>query len=764
MTRTALAILLPIVLRAQQFGGLAETTHPVLTGIPAFSTEDLSRTGFFYVGGKYVGKRDSLTMAGSAYVEAWIPKQIKHPYPIVYLHGAGMTATCWQQTPDGRPGWAYYFAKQGYVQYMMDSPTRGRSPYVPGHDGKLSVRTAPEFEAERTASARKGDFPRAHLHSQFPGAGLVGDPIFDAFARTQVQYVSRGGPFSQDDLSHDALASLLGELKTPVIIVSHSQGGPAGWRIADSRPSQVKAIITLEPSGPPIQRVDTAHLSYGNGDDGLVWGVTASPMHYDPAAGAPSDLHVVLQTKSEIPGDVVPCYVQTEPARKLINLEKIPVLFLSSEGGYHREYDHCTAKWLNQAGVKTTFIRMEDVGIRGNGHDMMLERNSDDVAKLINNWIERNARPLPDDKAVMARPPSSIPTFPVEQIARSAFFYAGGKYIGKPGKEIMNGSMYTEIWTPNHIRHSHPIVLLHGNGQSGAIWRQTPDGRQGWAYYLIDQGYTVYMVDEPATGRSSYTPGVDGELEIRTAQALSSAWTAPLSSNGHFPQMEKYTQWPSQDPHRGTIGDPVFDTFAKGQMQFSKKSDELAVAAVASLLDTIGKPVILITHAEGGAIGFNVADQRPTLVASMVTVEPAGPQIGNVDVSRVAYSGVNPDSWGLTSIPMRYEPPFKGPADIKVHLGPSERSDEVPCYLQDSPVHKLAGYQGKAILSISGEGSQHRVFDACIPKWVNQAGANAQFVRLEDVGIHGNMHEMFFDRNSDDIIKFIDRWLDKNDK
>jgi len=37
-------------------------------------------------------------------------------------------------------------------------------------------------------------------------------------------------------------------------------------------------------------------------------------------------------------------------------------------------------------------------------------------------------------------------------------------------------------------------------------------------------------------------------------------------------------------------------------------------------------------------------------------------------------------------------------------------------------------------------------------------------VRLEDVGIHGNMHEMFLDRNSQDVIKFIDTWLNKNVK
>ena len=172
-------------------------------------------------------------MGGSAYVEVWVPKQIRHPYPIIYIHGAGQTATDWQQTPDGRPGWAYYFAKQGYVQYMVDSPTRGRSPYVPGHDGNLTIRTAANLEATFTASAKKGDFPRAHLHTQFPGSGLMGDPIFDAFAKTQVQFLGGGGPKSQDDLTAAALIALLDTIKTPVIILSHSQGGPR--RLADRR-------------------------------------------------------------------------------------------------------------------------------------------------------------------------------------------------------------------------------------------------------------------------------------------------------------------------------------------------------------------------------------------------------------------------------------------------------------------------------------------------------------------------------------------------
>ena len=730
--------------------------------IPTFSTADLSRTGIFYAGGKYVGEPGKEVMGGDAYVEVWVPKQIRHPYPIVYIHGAGQTATDWLETPDGRAGWAYYFAKQGYVQYLVDSPARGRSPYVPGHDGNLTIRTAANLEATFTASAKKGDFPRAHRHTQFPGTGLMGDPVFDAFAKTQVQFLQGGGPASQDELSRDAFVALLDRIKTPVIILSHSQGGPVGWLMADARPDQVKGIVTIEPAAPPIKGVDTAKVAY-TASGGLTWGVTSSPIHYDPPIQSPSELDVALEAKSDIPGDVVPCYVQKEPARKLVNLEKIPVVYLSAEGGYHRVFDHCLAKWLNQAGVKTQFVRLEDVGMHGNGHEMMLENNSDDIARFIQGWIEKNVPQ--NDKPALASPPSSIPTFSTDNIARQGFFYAGGKYVGDAGNQIMGEAMYTEVWVPKRVRHPYPVVFFHGNGQTGAVWRQTPDGRQGWAYYLVDEGYTVYMVDYPARGRSAYVPGVDGKLGIRTALDLEQIWTAPATSGGNFPRMAKYTQWPSDSPKKGMMGDPIFDNFVKGQVQFVNNQAELAVPAGIRLLDQIATPVILITHSQGGGIGFNVADERPRQIAAMVAIEPGGPQIGTADTAKVAYTRVNPDSWGLTGMPMKYDPPFRSPADIKVHLVPSERpGDEVGCYLQDEPVHQLVSYQAMHILSISAEGTYHRVFDACIPKWLNQAGAKDDFVRLEDVGIHGNMHEMFLDRNSQEVIKFIDGWIANNVK
>ena len=67
-----------------------------------------------------------------------------------------------------------------------------------------------------------------------------------------------------------------------------------------------------------------------------------------------------------------------------------------------------------------------------------------------------------------ALPPAGIPTFSTENLGRMAHFYVGGEYVGEPGKEYMDGAMYVELWVPKQVRQPYPIVMFHGNGQTGA--------------------------------------------------------------------------------------------------------------------------------------------------------------------------------------------------------------------------------------------------------------------------------------------------------
>jgi pimeloyl-ACP methyl ester carboxylesterase len=375
---------------AQQAAKDAPVVYP-LTSVPTISTENIARQGHFYVGGKWVGKPGEEVMRGAMYVETWVPKKIRYKYPILFVQsGGGETNVALLQTPDGRPGWAYDFVNRGYTVYMMDLPARGRSAYVPGVDGDLlPPRSGPLMEevwsGARPPSTPQSSWPQATKHTQWPGdgpnKGKMGDPIFDNFAKTDSQ-----SPTGKDmeRLSADDIVALMDLIHEPVILLLHSGVSPSGWLAADSRPKLVKGIVAAEPVAPPIENAER-----GSTGPGRVWGLTNEPITYDPPIKNASELKTVREDKADGPG-LIPCWVQKEPAHKLINLEGIPVLNVSGEASYHRPYSHCVAKWLNQAGVKTKYVNLEDVGIRGNGHQFMSEKNSAEISKFFMDWLEKN--------------------------------------------------------------------------------------------------------------------------------------------------------------------------------------------------------------------------------------------------------------------------------------------------------------------------------------------------------------------------------------
>ena len=359
--------------------------EPPKLPVPAVDQSAVGQRGYFYVGGKYVGEPGKDIMTGQAYVEVLAPKDVKRPYPLVLIHGAAQTATNWMGTPDGRKGWAEFFVEQGYIVYMIDQPMRGRSAIHPA-DGATRMYTAQNEEFQFTAIEAEGNWPQAKLHTQWPGdgpnKGKKGDPIFDAFYATQVETVLNNEETQQRN--KDAGTALLDRIG-PAIVLTHSQSGSFGWLIADARPRLVKAVIAIEPAGPPFEAT-----IIGTGKT-RAWGPTDIPITYDPPAKDPSELAVEREAKPDAP-DLFQCWMQKAPARQLVNLKNIPVMIMAAEASYHQTYDHCTAKYLNQAGVKTEYIRLQDRGIRGNGHMVMIEKNNLEIAHLIDEWVLKNVR------------------------------------------------------------------------------------------------------------------------------------------------------------------------------------------------------------------------------------------------------------------------------------------------------------------------------------------------------------------------------------
>jgi hypothetical protein len=138
----------------------------------------------------------------------------------------------------------------------------------------------------------------------------------------------------------------------------------------------------------------------------------------------------------------------------------------------------------------------------------------------------------------------------------------------------------------------------------------TPDGRKGWAEYFVEQGYVVYMIDQPMRGRSAYHPG-DGATRMFTAKQEQFQFTA-IETDGNWPQAKKHTQWPGDGANKGKKGDPIFDAFYATQVETVIAADETQRRnqdAGAALLDKIG-PAIVLTHSQSGPYGWSRLSSR----------------------------------------------------------------------------------------------------------------------------------------------------------
>jgi pimeloyl-ACP methyl ester carboxylesterase len=358
----------------------------------------LKRQGYFYVNGRYftdVGDPNTvggMRMTGQMYVEVQVPKHVKHRYPVVMIHGGSQTAANWMGTLDGGEGWRSFFTANGYVVYLVDQVGRGRSPAynpLPGYTptdivtyGEPFNRPANVLGRERTWSIPEQfmDWPQAALHTQWPtfgqpGAGRPGDEAFDQFFASQIQSrFDRTGREIQTD-AQNAGAALLDKIG-PAIVITHSQSGTMGFAIADARPNLVKALVTMEGGGRPTAAT------------GTTWPPASIPLTYSPAVTDPLTQLSYVEQAADPTGLLLTCWLQREPAKQLPNLQRMPHLLLVSEAGSSQRTNHCVSKYLTQAGVQNDYVNLKDVGIRGNAHMIMVEKNALQSAAYVASWIE----------------------------------------------------------------------------------------------------------------------------------------------------------------------------------------------------------------------------------------------------------------------------------------------------------------------------------------------------------------------------------------
>jgi pimeloyl-ACP methyl ester carboxylesterase len=314
---------------------------------------DVGEVGSFHIGGRKVtlsgmplregvftagGPRRVADPNGDFQVEQMYVQYIKlaNPkarYPLLMWHGGGMTGVMWETKPDGASGWHSFFLKAGHDVYISDAVERGRASWARYPE----IWTEPFFRSEKEAW---------DIFRMGPLGSYVTDPArrvgfpdgrfpigsYDQFMK---QLVPR---WATNDAATQAAYDQLVQKVCPCVIMMFSQGGNFGFTAALHAPDKVKAIIGIEPSGAP-----------------------------DPA-------------KSDITA-----------------MKGIPHLFVNG--------DHLNVSdfWMQMvANVKryqealatkggiSDVIDLPKLGIKGNTHAMMMDNNSDQIAALIQDWMNKH--------------------------------------------------------------------------------------------------------------------------------------------------------------------------------------------------------------------------------------------------------------------------------------------------------------------------------------------------------------------------------------
>ena len=348
----------------------------------------IAEQGNFFVGGREVEVPDGTVISGAMYVQYQIPAEQKHPYPMVFFHGGASTGSSFWSTPDGREGWATLFLRKGYPVYVVDRPTLGRSPHFEAVDGP---KLPPPLRMPKPPEGAVAP-PDVKPATRRPGTGLPGDPAFEQSRRSgqstiEVPFGSPSDPLVVsayvDTLDRNAGAALLDRIG-PAIVVTHSRAGTTGWQVADARPGKVKAIVALEPNGPPFYNAPPL----GQPGDPIArpWGLTYAPIAFSPPVEKVEDFGPLEFHETDDPYRIG-CWSPRDDGRKLVNLQNVPVMVMSGGSSYHAAYDHCTSAFLKQVGVPVHEVLLDDIGITGNTHGFPTETNNAEIADVVAAWL-----------------------------------------------------------------------------------------------------------------------------------------------------------------------------------------------------------------------------------------------------------------------------------------------------------------------------------------------------------------------------------------
>lgn len=309
----------------------------------------IAKQGSFFIGGRDVYSETLTTSPNplfsptgtvtieQVYVQYQVPVAANRT-PITLIHGCCLTAKTWETTPDGRLGWNEYFLRKGHAVYVVDQAARGRSAANAAAINGVKLGKSPadqlppiillSHESAWTGFRFGPEYSKVYPNMQFP---------LEAVAEFWKQIVPDwNGSLPTPNPSVVALSELAGRLEGTVLI-GHSQSGIYPFRAAALSARGIAGIVSIEPGTCPDANSDMT--PYTKIPILVLWGDYV---------------------------DQSPVWVPRVAACKAF------------------------AEALAKVGGKIDHVVLPEIGIRGNSHMLMQDRNNIQVADWLLTWIDRN--------------------------------------------------------------------------------------------------------------------------------------------------------------------------------------------------------------------------------------------------------------------------------------------------------------------------------------------------------------------------------------
>ncbi|MGH8503146.1 MAG: hypothetical protein ACREVE_11875 [Gammaproteobacteria bacterium] len=333
-----------ITAAAQEFQDLQTPKSPLV----------LKTQGSFFVGGETAeqtfievgsfGNGGGHITVNQMYVEYMVP-QGRQKVPVVMIHGLSLSGKTYETTPDGRMGWDEYFVRNDHPMYVVDQVSRARSGFPQAvfnnvGEGVVTPTAQPHmirFTDEITwPNFRIGPEPGTPFpEAKFPVAALdelseQGIPAFNAV-------------LPSPDPNFKALSELATELDGAVIM-GHSQGGLMPVEAALTNSAVAKGLVLVEPGSCGSNYTDEEIDTLATVPILVVFGDN-------------------LGVDTGVPGF-----------------------------SWQNSFNGCNTfiDLVNAAGGNAQMLYTPDLGIFGNSHMIMQDKNNLQIADLILEWIDEN--------------------------------------------------------------------------------------------------------------------------------------------------------------------------------------------------------------------------------------------------------------------------------------------------------------------------------------------------------------------------------------